>query len=62
MERRRAWMEARQYSQEELELARKIVEDVRAGLGVKQAVRRHPSKDGYIGKHVLVYIYRLLVD
>jgi elongator complex protein 3 len=55
-------MEARQYSQEELELARKILEDVRAEVGVKQAVRRHPSKDGYIGKHVLVYVYRQLVE
>lgn len=62
MERRRAWMDARQYSQEELDLARRILEDVRAGVGVKKAVRRYPSSDGYIGKHVLVYAYRQLVE
>jgi elongator complex protein 3 len=62
MERRRAWMEARQYSQEQLELARMILEDVRAGVGVKKAVRRHPSSDGYIGKHILVFVYHQLVE
>lgn len=62
MERRRAWKEARQYSQEELDLARQILEEVQAGVGVKKAVRRHPSSDGYIGKHILVYTYRQLVQ
>lgn len=61
MERRRAWNEARDYDQEQLDLARQILEEVRAGVGVKKAVRLHPSSDGYIGKHVLVYAYRQLV-
>ncbi|MGD8603341.1 MAG: tRNA uridine(34) 5-carboxymethylaminomethyl modification radical SAM/GNAT enzyme Elp3 [Anaerolineales bacterium] len=62
MERRRAWTEARQYSQEQIDLARQILEEVRSGVGVKKAVRHHPSSDGYIGKHILVYAYRQLVD
>jgi elongator complex protein 3 len=62
MERRRAWTEARQYNQEHIDLARQILEEVQAGVGVKKAVRRHPSSDGYIGKHILVHVYRQLVD
>lgn len=55
------WEEARQYTQEQLELARSILEKVRAGQEVTQAIREHPlSRGGYVGKHVLVHVYKLL--
>jgi elongator complex protein 3 len=42
-------------------LARRILEEVRAGEGVMDAVRKNPLPDGYVGKHVLVRAYRQLV-
>ena len=58
-----AWYEAREYSQEQLDLARQILEDLRAGISLKQAVNRHPNPGGgYIPKHVLVYAYRELTE
>jgi elongator complex protein 3 len=61
MGRKRAWLEARNYTPEQLELAREILEDVRAGVEVSKAMRRHPQPEGgYLGKHVLVYAYREL--
>ncbi|MDF1499104.1 MAG: tRNA uridine(34) 5-carboxymethylaminomethyl modification radical SAM/GNAT enzyme Elp3 [Anaerolineales bacterium] len=44
-------------------LARNILEDVRAGMSVKQAVRQHPlSEGGFIGKSTLIRVYRELTD
>ena len=61
MDQDRAWNEARQYTTEQLDLARVILEDVRAGHEVVTAIRRHPQPGGgYIGKHVLVHVYREL--
>ena len=55
------WMEKRKFTPEKLELARVILEEVRAGREVKDAVRRHPlSAGGYVGKNVLVAVYRQL--
>jgi elongator complex protein 3 len=57
-----AWLEARKYTPEQLELAKTILEEVRAGREVMDAVRRHPLPDGgYLGKHVLVHTYRELI-
>ncbi len=59
----KTWLEARQYTPEMLELARQILEEVRAGRDVTSAVQRHPRPDGgYIGKHVLVAAYRQLTQ
>lgn len=61
---RQEWLEARQYDSEELNLARQVLEEVRSGTKVMDAVRRYPlpDGDGYLGKHVLVAAYRQLVE
>jgi len=57
-----AWLEARQYTPDQLELARTILDEVRAGREVMDAVRRHPLPDGgFLGKHVLIHAYRELI-
>lgn len=62
MESDQAWAEARKYTPEQLELAKIILDEVRAGREVMDAIRRHPLPDGgYLGKHVLVHVYRELI-
>jgi elongator complex protein 3 len=59
MSQHQAWLDARDYTPDELALARVILDDVRAGLSVDQAVRLHPIPEGgYMGKHVLMHTYR----
>jgi len=60
---RQEWALARQYTVEKMALARRVLEEVRAGQRVIDAVRRNPlpDGDGYLGKHVLVAAYRQLV-
>lgn len=56
-----SWLEARKYTPEKLEAARLALEDVRHGLPVLDAIRHHPLPGGgYLGKHMLVAIYRQL--
>lgn len=56
------WLEARQHTPEMLALARKVLEEVRNGRRVVDALRRNPLPEGgYLGKHVLVAAYRQLV-
>ena len=63
MDPQKAWQDARNYTSEQVELARLILEEMRAGASVKDAVRHHPlSGGGYIGKHVLIHTYRDLTD
>lgn len=58
-----SWLKAREYKGEELALARAIVEEVRSGVGVSKAVRRHPLPEGgFVGKHALVRVYRELTE
>ncbi len=53
----------RQYTPEQLEVARAVLEEIRAGRAVWQAMRSHPLKaGGYIPKHLLVAVYRLGVE
>jgi elongator complex protein 3 len=60
---KQTWFETRQYTPEILELARKVLEEVRAGSKVSDAVQRYPlSGGGYLGKHVLVAAYRQLTE
>jgi len=56
------WYQLREHTPEKLSLARQVLEEVRAGSKVADAVRRHPLPDGsgYIGKHLLVAVYRQL--
>jgi elongator complex protein 3 len=58
-----SWIELRKHTPERLAVARQILEEVRAGKPVAEAVRRRPLSDGgYVGKHLLVAIYRQLVE
>lgn len=63
MAKQKQWLDARNHTPETLALARKVLEDVRLGRSVRDAVRRYPNgSDGYLAKHVLVAAYRDLVD
>jgi elongator complex protein 3 len=58
------WREAREYTPERLALARQVLEEVRAGRSVSEAVRRYPLPEGqgYLGKHMLVAAYQQLTE
>jgi elongator complex protein 3 len=57
------WHELRQNTPEKLAIARQVLEHVRAGQAVVDAMRRYPLADGgYIGKNILVAAYRQLVE
>lgn len=57
------WWELRRYTPEKLAIAREVLEEVRAGSPVAAAVQRHPlPQGGYIGKHMLVAVYRQLTE
>ena len=61
--RDQAWFAARKFTPEKLALARKALEVIRDGEKVFDAIRRHPLPDGegFLGKSVLVEVYRRLV-
>ncbi len=53
------WLEAREYTPEKLAAARRVLDEIRAGREVWQAMRSYPLPDGgYLAKHVLVAAYR----
>jgi len=59
---RENWQKSRAYTPQVLALARQVLEEVRRGKAVDQAVRRHPKPGGgYLPKHALVAAYRALV-
>jgi len=59
----RDWYTLRQQTPEKLALARQVLEEVRAGRSVADALRRHPLPDGgYLGKQMLVAAYRELSE
>jgi elongator complex protein 3 len=59
----KVWLEAREYTSEKLELARRVLEDIRSGRQVLDAMRQYPLPGGgYLGKHVLVAAYRRLIE
>ena len=63
MKPEQVWLEARSYSDEQLDTARDILVDVRAGMTVSKAVRHHPlPSGGYVAKHILIHAYRELTD
>ena len=56
------WRKARQYTPEQLERAKTVLEEVRAGIRLDRALRSHPMPDGrLIAKHILVAAYNALV-
>lgn len=58
------WMLTRGYSPEKIALAQQVLEQVRLGIHVEDAVRKFPlpGGDGYLGKNVLVAAYNQLVE
>jgi elongator complex protein 3 len=62
--RNQDWVNARQYTQEKLALAQQVLQEVRSGRSVNDAVRHFPLPEGggYLGKHVLVAAYHDLID
>lgn len=61
---REKWQKKRQYSPQELELAIKVLEAVREGAEVRQALRANPLPGGrgFLAKHALVAAYRRMVE
>ncbi len=57
-----SFQQLRALTPEKLALARLILEDVRAGFPVMEAVRRHPVEAGYVNKSALVAAYHQLVE
>ena len=58
-----AWLEARQYTPEMLAQARRVLEMVRAGRALTDAIRSYPQPGGgYLPKHALVAAYRQLTE
>ncbi len=62
MVKKSTFQQLRTPTPEILALARLILEDVRAGLPVMEAVRRHPVETGHVSKSALVAAYRQLVE
>lgn len=59
----RSWEQAKRATPERLALARAALEDIRAGKPVFEALSRHPlAGGGFVGKQMLVAVYRQLVD
>jgi elongator complex protein 3 len=59
---RQAWHDARRYTPEAIQTARLALQEVREGVEVMRAVRRHPLPGGgYLGKHHLVHVYQSMV-
>ncbi len=61
---RERWQKKRQYSQDELDLAVRVLEAVRAGAETRQALRANPLPGGrgFLAKHALVAAYRRMVE
>ncbi len=57
------WQAARQFSPQKISLAFKILEKVKQGIDVTDALRQNPLPDGgYLGKNVLVAAYRQMIN
>jgi elongator complex protein 3 len=56
-----SFQQLRTLTPEKLALARLILDDVRAGFTVLEAVRRHPEAAGHVNKSTLVAVYTQLV-
>lgn len=58
------WQSKRDYTQDELNLALAILEDLKQGIDLHTSQRAHPKPDGggFIPKHALVAMYYHMVD
>ena len=59
------WYDSKRLTPEKLDLALEILEEIRAGETVMEAVRHHPLQvpgGGYVGKSVLVTVYREMIE
>ncbi len=60
---RKDWYKSLQYTPEMLLQARLVLEELRGGAAMEKALKRHPNPEGgYLAKHVLVAVYRQLVE
>ena len=60
---KKSWRNARQYSEEQLQIAATVLDEVQNGMPVMKAVRSHPlSAGGYVAKHTLVFMYHQRVE
>ncbi len=59
----KSWSKVRQPTSDKLALARRVLEEIRAGGKVIEAIRRNPfPQGGYLSKSMLVAAYRQLVQ
>jgi elongator complex protein 3 len=57
-----SWLDLRRYTPDQLDLARVVLEEVRAGADLRTAILHHPQPGGgHVAKHALVHAYHLLV-
>lgn len=58
-----AWYESKRHTNEKLAAARLVLEDLRAGIKVLDAIRAHPLQSGgYLSKSILVAAYRQITQ
>jgi elongator complex protein 3 len=62
MVKKSSFQKLRTPNSETLVLARAILEDVRQGTPVLEAIRHHPTKEGHVSKSALVAAYQQLVE
>jgi len=61
-ERQQAWVDTHTIKPEWMVLARQVMNEIRGGKPVMDALRKHPLEDGgYLGKYVLVAVYHQMV-
>lgn len=62
MVKKNNFQQLRTLTPEKLALARRVLEEVRGGVPVMEAVRRHPAHSGHVSKPALVAAYNQLVE
>jgi elongator complex protein 3 len=62
MTMKKSWTKNQEMTPEKMKHARLILEDVRLGMKVMDAIRHHPSQDGHVSKAMLVAAYNQLVE
>ncbi len=63
MNKQQDWLNSHKYTPDMLAIGRVVLDEVRAGAEVMQAVRRNPLPGGgHVAKHTLVAVYRGLVE